>query len=126
MRIPRLNTTQLVTLWAILRTALGVSALVAPRHSLSMWVGRSSPSQAAVLGRALAGRDLALGVGTAATALARDPVRRWIVAGAAADATDAAATLSARKHLPRGRRDLVIAASAGSTVVACVLAARSD
>lgn len=110
-------------LWGLLRIGLGVTALLAPRAASAVWVGPALPEPArAVLARALGGRDIALGAGTVAGAMSGRPMIAWIAAAGGADAVDAAATLAAWRQLPRWRRELVIMASAGSTVTAALLA----
>lgn len=113
--------------WAAARVALGVVALLSPRALTAMWVGADAARGPAgtVLGRALGARDLSLGAGTAHAALTGRPLVPWILAGGAADAVDAAATVLAGHDLPGWRR-LVLAAAGGSAVVAAVLAARVD
>jgi hypothetical protein len=86
-----------------------------------------------VLGRALGGRDLALGLGALA-ALQRVPQRvppgragragAWVGAGALADSLDALVTVAAWDELPPAGRWLV-AMSAGGAAVAGAAAAWS-
>lgn len=97
------------------RASLGVVALAVPGAVARPWIGEASRGPlAAVLGRALGGRDLALGLG--ALAARREPVelRRWLMAGALADAGDVAVTLAAFGGLPsRGRIAVLLAAGGG-------------
>ena len=51
---------------AVARTAMGVTALSAPSLIWRPWVADTRSVPARVLGRALGGRDLALGLGTLA------------------------------------------------------------
>ncbi len=114
---------RVTTLWGALRIGLGVTALLAPQPASAVWIGPAPPEPGrAVLGRALGGRDIALGAGTVAGAMTGRPMVAWIVAAGGADAVDAAATLVAWRRLPRWRRELVLAASAGSAATAIVLA----
>lgn len=112
--------------WGALRIGLGVTALLAPRSASAVWIGSALPEPGrAVLGRALGGRDVALGAGTVASALTGRPTAAWIVAAGGADAVDAAATLAAWHQLPSWRRVLVLVASAGSTATAVALASQA-
>jgi hypothetical protein len=108
------------TALAVGRVGLGASALVAPRSLLTMWVGETAAAgpAAQVFGRALAGRDLALGaLALRALAAGRPPaVRATIALGAFADGVDMAATLRAWPELPAGRRWLVLGLTLGATV----------
>lgn len=114
---------RVTTLWGALRIGLGVTALLAPRSASAVWIGSALPEPGrAVLGRALGGRDIALGAGTVAGAMTGRSMAAWIVAAGGADAVDAAATLAAWRQLPRWNRELVVVASAGSTATAAVLA----
>ncbi|MBC3189937.1 hypothetical protein H7X46_02525 [Pseudonocardia sp. C8] len=108
--------------WAGLRVGLGLAALAAPRAAGRFWVGPVAETPGgAVLGRALGARDLALGAGTLHAVRSGAPLRTWVVTAGCADALDALVTAGARPALPPGRRDLVVAASAGSAVLAAVL-----
>lgn len=116
---------RLTRAWAVLRIGgLGLTALAAPRAATTFRVGPAACTPAgAVLGRGLGGRDLALGAGTPAAGRSGGPVRPWVVSAGFADALDAPTTAAARPALPARRRDLVIAASAGSALLATVLSA---
>lgn len=106
----------------LLRVGLGTTALFVPHAALRAWVGTVPDPAGAVLGRALGGRDIGLGAGTVVSAVTgRAPVP-WILAGGGADAMDLVVTLASRAQLPRGRRELVMAASAGSALASAVLA----
>lgn len=121
--VSREQVRNIVALWGAARVGLGLIALATPRAAAAVWVGPGAQGPAAtVLGRALGGRDAGLGAGTLASVMTGSPLLSWVLAGAAADAVDAAATLRARPALPRGRRDLVIAASGGSVLLAGFLA----
>lgn len=87
---------------AIGRVAIGASVLAAPEQVMARWLGPENASNPAVkdLGRGLAARDLGLALATLQTL--DDPVLgpRVQAACAAADVTDAVATLLARRALP--------------------------
>jgi hypothetical protein len=104
------------------RVGLGLAALAWPSVPARPWVGDGADDLAArVLGRALGGRDLALGLG-ALRALQQpagraDPARAWLAAGALSDALDVAASLASWRDLPRTGR-WAVAVSAGTAALA--------
>lgn len=112
---------------AAARVAVGVSALVAPGPLLRLWVGPelSQTRPARVIGRALAGRDAALGALALYASLGgRSTAARIAVgAGAAADGVDLLATLIAWPTLPRRSRYLVLAVTGGAVVAGAWAAA---
>jgi hypothetical protein len=85
------------------RAALGAAVLLAPEAVTSRWLGRANAELPIVgdLARSLGVRDVGLGLAVLATL--DDPVAgpRIQAACAVADAVDAAATLAARRALPR-------------------------
>lgn len=107
------------------RVGLGVAALLAPARVLRPWVGDSAdqPGMGA-LGRALAGRDVALGLGTLMAARQGRGIRAWVEAGALSDTVDSTSTLLGWGELPARGRILVLAASIGAALAGGV-AARS-
>jgi hypothetical protein len=115
------------TTLAAARTALGVVALASPSLVGRPWVGEAAEgTPGRVLARALAGRDLALGLGAlaalqqlqpAATANSGSVAGLWVGMGAMADSVDLLATVIAWRDLPPVGRWLV-AASAGGAAVA--------
>jgi len=78
------------------------------------------------LGRALGGRDLALGLGAAASLSQGPALRLFLAAGALADLVDAGVTLSRFARLPERGRWLVLssAGAAGLLGVAALAALR--
>ncbi len=103
------------------RVGLGVAALAWPAVPARPWVGSSADELGAqVFGRALGGRDLALGVGALAAARkaasAPQTAGAWFAAGALSDALDVAVTAAAWQRLPRAGRWLVVASAAGAAV----------
>ena len=112
---------------AIGRTGVGLVALAVPSVPLRPWIGaRSDDPGALALGRALGGRDLALGMGVLMSGRHGQPVRGWVEAGALADLGDAIATLVAFPRLPKNGRWLILAAAAGSAGMAFAAARRID
>ncbi len=113
---------QAATAVAAARIGLGVAALARPSVPARPWVGSSADELGAqVFGRALGGRDLALGLGALAAARQSPSAPRaaaaWYAAGALSDALDTAVTVAAWGRLPRVTRWLVAASAGGAAVV---------
>lgn len=105
----------------LLRAGLGVVAITAPAVVARPWVGEDAELPAArLLGRALGGRDLALGAGTA-LAMGSSGGDRWLQAGLVADATDVVVTLLHFSALPRRGRWLVLGAAGSGAALGAVL-----
>jgi hypothetical protein len=105
------------------RVALGAVAIAAPRAASRPWVGAATAGPAsAVLGRALGGRDVALGLGALLASRRSAPLRGWVEAGGLADCGDVTATLLSFGRLPRWGRWVVLAASVGAAASAAVVA----
>jgi hypothetical protein len=112
---------RLALLNGLARTGLGVVALSAPGGPLAPWVGAAaSEPSARLLGRALGGRDLALGLGTLWAFHADEPIEGWVAAAGLADAGDVAATLGHFGALPKVGRWLVLGAAASGVVAAAL------
>jgi hypothetical protein len=111
---------------AAARVAIGVLALARPGVPSRPWVGVGAGADegtaglaARVLGRALGGRDLGLGLGTLAAlnqADGEDAASAWVAAGALCDALDVATTLAAWRELPRVTRWFVLSSAAGASL----------
>lgn len=121
---------------AAARVAIGVAALAWPAVPSRPWVGTGTGSTGAdgtdgdlpsrVFGRALGGRDLALGLGTLAALRQaesesgspdeRRPASAWVAAGALSDALDVATSLVSWRELPRVTRWLVVGSAAGAAI----------
>ncbi len=102
-----------------------MGAVAAPGLLGRLFAGRDArlPANRA-LGRAMGGRDLAIGLGAVLAMKHQAPARGWIEAGALADASDVLATVLAWRGLPRwGRLAVVVLASGGTA--AGVVAART-
>jgi hypothetical protein len=107
---------------AAARVAVGLTAVAAPKLVARPWIGTEAGGLgAAVLGRALGGRDIALGLGLLMAARRDRPLRGWTEAGALADLVDAATTVWAFGRLPERGRLVVLA----STVTAGIAGARA-
>jgi hypothetical protein len=116
------------------RVGLGLVALTCPSLVARPWVGPSGDSQAGrVLGRALGGRDLALGLGTLAalrtsagrTSAGRtsagpgidQPMVSWVGLSGLADGFDLMITAASWRTLPARERWLVALASGGAAAL---------
>jgi hypothetical protein len=112
------------------RVVLGLTALAWPSVPARPWVGTAADDLAArVFGRALGGRDVALGMGALA-ALQRpagEPgsASAWVAAGALSDALDVAASLASWRELPRMTRWLVAGSAAGAALTGAAAALTS-
>jgi hypothetical protein len=112
-----------VTRLAIARMAVGVAGFLAPKRVGRAWIGGEGASPlVAVVTRAFAVRDFALGLGAYLAVQRGAPVRGWVEAGVLSDAADVLATL--RSPVPLARR-LLIAATALSAVAGGALALQS-
>jgi hypothetical protein len=123
---------------AVVRIAIGVTALATPSLVSRPWVGDARGVAARVLGRALGGRDLALGLGTLAalravppagaaagtSATASSTAGTWVGFAALVDSLDLVTTAAAWDDEPALGRWL-IAISAGGAAAVGALAARS-
>jgi hypothetical protein len=122
---------------AVGRTAMGVTALAAPSLIWRPWVGDTRGVPARVLGRALGGRDLALGLGTLAALRAVPPAGSaartsageaagaagaWVGFAAVADSLDLVTTAAAWDELPTVGRWLIATTAGGAAVVGAVAA----
>jgi hypothetical protein len=109
----------------LLRACLGLVAMASPDRVARPWVGEGADrDDAKVLGRALGGRDLALGLGALAAAASGGPLSLWAAAGALADAVDAVVTMARFKHLPRHGRALVLTSAGSAALLGAAAAAR--
>jgi hypothetical protein len=112
------------------RVVLGLTALAWPSVPARPWVGTAADDLAArVFGRALGGRDVALGMGALA-ALQRpagEPgsASAWVAAGALSDALDVAASLASWRELPRMTRWLVAGSAGGAALTGAAAAMTS-
>lgn len=98
--------------------------MAAPALAARGWIGdvASTPGTRA-LARGFGMRDVAIGAGALAALSGEGRVRDWMLAGAAADAADLAATVLARRELPwLGRFGIGALAATGATL--SLLAAR--
>ena len=109
-----------------LRTAVGVALILAPGVPMRL-AGTEEPTGASLLlMRTIGIRDLVLGLGTVASAVADDDgSSRWIRATLASDALDTAVSLWALRSI--ARRDALAAAGLAAVFVCGdLLALRQD
>lgn len=103
------------------RAAVGASCLLVPAMA-KFWVGPGTFTPGAkILSRSLAGRDVAMGLGTGMAD--RTSLRKWTALSAFCDAVDALGTFAGYKGLGGGRRFTVTVVSAASAVAGFVAAA---
>jgi hypothetical protein len=115
------------TAMAASRVGVGIVALAAPAVVAQIWVGGAGdgPSghvRGRVLGRALGGRDLALGLGALAALRRERAAGVWVGLGALADGVDLMATARSWRDLPSPQRWLVALSSGGAAAVGAVAA----
>jgi hypothetical protein len=105
---------------AIGRMAVGAIGFVMPKTFGRIWVGRDAASpHVAVITRAFAVRDFALGLGVYLAVQRDAPIRGWLEAGLLSDAADVLSTL--RGPVPAARK-LGLAATAVTGVAGGALA----
>jgi hypothetical protein len=109
---------------AIGRLGFGALLVVNPELLARRWVGADGGRTGTkVMAMGLGARDLALAGGTLA-ALAGGGARPWLVASAAADAGDLAATLRHRADLPGSAVAALLAIAGGAAVAGAWLSAQ--
>jgi hypothetical protein len=111
---------------AVNRVAFGLGYLWAPRATGRRWIGKVARDPAVgVLTRALGARDLVLGAGALfALATRGRTARPWFAAHTVADGVDLAATIAARRRLPRDGYRFAVGMAGASTAIAALGAAR--
>ncbi len=106
---------------AWMRVAAGITLFLAPRFAAKAWTGeRTEDFTTTMAVRGFGIRDAAIGIGLVLAIENGTPARRWIEAGALADAGDAIGTLAAWGDLPKLRALLWL----GSQVAAAALGYR--
>ena len=114
---------ELARLFALGRIGLAGVMLAFPGPLGSAWVGPDARSPGvAVISRALAVRDLALGLGLKLAVDRERPARGWLEAAMLADAVDFLATLRAGRRLPVLGRVGVLAMAGVATALDAWLA----
>jgi hypothetical protein len=98
------------------RVAVGGGLAVLPRLAAATWVGRDAKTAGVrAFARGFGARDAVLGAALvrAVDSGDKDDIRRWLLAGAVADAGDLLGTLGSWRGLPPVRRTLVLAGILG-------------
>jgi hypothetical protein len=115
---------QMARLLAAARLVTGGLLLVAPGLPARRWLGAAGGQrEVKVLARAMGARDVALAVGALRALTAGQGAQPWVLGGAAADATDALATLVGLGHRQPSRA-LLVALVAAAAAAAGTAASR--
>lgn len=104
--VPEILTSEedLARLYGVTRLTLGAATVLMPSVVAKVWMGRGAEDTVSrVALRGLGAREAALGFGTLVALERGGSVRRWLEAGAIADAGDAFGTFSQRRSLPASR-----------------------
>jgi hypothetical protein len=109
------------------RIAIGTAVILFPGRVATGWIGpRGADPGARLLAVTIGARDLAVGAGAALALREGSGARNWVLAGAAADFADLAATLRYRSSLPRLAAVGVAAMAAAGAVAGLWSASRLD
>lgn len=108
------------------RIGIGLFVALRPRRAIHLWLGEAATPGLRHAARSVAGRDIALGIGTLVALDNDGDVARWLEAQAMSDASDALATATTFKHMPRRRRWLLLALPIAATIVGLSLASELD
>lgn len=110
-----LDDEDLARFYGLTRLTLGAATVLAPSLVAKVWMGRGAEDGVSKVAlRGLGGREAALGFGLLVALERGHSPRRWLEAGAIADAGDALGTLSQRRTLPASRWMLATAIAAAS------------
>lgn len=110
-----LDEEDLARLYGVTRLTLGIATFVAPSLVAKVWMGRDAADAVSrVALRGLGGREAALGFGLLVALERGHSPRRWLEAGAIADAGDALGTFSQRRTLAPSRWVLASAIAGAS------------
>ena len=108
-----------------LRVAYGAALALAPARLSKRWLGPvDAPTSVAL--RGLGAREVLLNAVALASALRGGPVRPFLAASAAGDLADIAATVAARRGLPRGSTGATIMVAGSSAAISIGVAVRAD
>jgi hypothetical protein len=116
----------LIAAFALGRIAFGAGLILAPERVARGWIGDDAGRRAAqVAVRGLGARDIALSAGALLSA-GGDGTRTWLLATAASDCVDVAATLAAGDALPERARLGTVLLAGGSALAGVALARAID
>jgi hypothetical protein len=110
-----------------LRIAYGAALVAFPARLTRTWLGpagQDGPTQVGV--RGLGAREALLHAGALAAALRGRPLRPWLAASIAGDATDIASTAAARGQVPDAAPLATLAVAGGSALLTAAVAAAVD
>jgi hypothetical protein len=125
--VPPVDPRSLTRTMAIARMILGTGLAAAPQLVTGMWLGSDSFRPAAtVLARAMGARDAVIGGGLLASLERGAPIRGWLTAGLAADATDLIATIAQRDQLPRTAVPVIVGSAGAGVALGVFALAASD
>ena len=106
---------ELARLYGLTRLTLGAATFLSPSLVAKVWMGRGADEAVSrVALRGLGGREAALGFGLLVALERGQSPRRWLEAGAIADAADALGTFSQRRTLHPSRWVLATAIAGAS------------
>lgn len=110
------------------RVAYGTALLVAPgKVAGNRWLGAGARKPAATVGlRGVGGREVALHGLALLEMLWEQPVRPLLIASAAGDLVDVAATVLSRESLPKGSATATAAVAGGSAALSLAIALALD
>jgi len=108
-----------------LRVAYGATLALAPAALSKRWLGPIDDPTSVAL-RGLGVREVLLHSVALASALRGGPVRPFLAASAAGDVADIAATVTARRGLPRGSSAATLLVAGSSAAMSIDVAARGD
>jgi hypothetical protein len=95
---------ELARLYGLTRLTLGAATFLAPSFVAKVWMGRDADTAVSKVAlRGLGAREAALGFGLLVALEREQSPRRWLEAGAIADAGDALGTFSQRRTLAPSR-----------------------
>jgi hypothetical protein len=113
-----MNGRDLARMLAAGRIGFGFGFGLAPQLTAPLWIGRAARNPGArFFCRIVGARDFVLGAGQLAALRKGDDAKPWILAGAAADAADFAATVAMRDELPSAAVANAIATTVGAVVL---------
>ena len=115
-----------ITAILTLRVAYGVALVVRPQAITRRWLGdavRGAPTQTAL--RGLGARDALIHAAALATRSAGGSARPWLYVSIGGDLGDIAATVAARRGLPRGAAAATAAVAGGSAMLSAVAATKA-
>ncbi len=120
-----MNSTRAATCAVLgLRIAYGAALLGAPARLSQRWLGDDAQREGAQVAlRGLGAREVIFHGGALAASLRGRPLRPWLLGSIAGDLSDIAATVAARRGLPRQSPVATSLVAGGSAALSAALAA---